>query len=123
MRIICSSCESHYDIDVEKITAAGQLVRCSQCRNVRLVHAPAAASPALPAHARGVLPRLEPVPGLGGRADARGALVDFQSARARLRPWLGRIGADDGVRNTLGALAIGLFCLGASLLLKQIGTV
>lgn len=112
MRIICPTCSSHYDVDTDKIAAAGQLVRCAQCRDVWRVTAadamPVAAGPnaalvgpagsAPPVMTHGAVPSRDP--------------IDFLAARARLRP-PGTGGArGTGLRTTLG-LATALVCLGA----------
>ena len=119
MRIICSTCASHYEVEAEKIPAAGQLVRCTHCRDVWLVRSPEPAvaqtgalalaigkSPA--AEARRVAPQ---APGPSASTHSVPAPIDFRAAKIRLRPRRDRLDTGHSVRGTIGTLALALFCL------------
>ncbi|UDL93361.1 zinc-ribbon domain-containing protein [Lichenihabitans sp. PAMC28606] len=126
MRIICPTCAIHYDIDADNITAAGQLVRCGDCRDVWLVRPgdePARPARPEPQNVVGEPTSSDPFVQCGwipappqpsapsnDRADRP---IDFNTARARLRPQPGQMSTGATVRTTLGAIAIGLFGIGS----------
>ena len=82
MRIICPTCSSHYEVELDKIAAQGQLVRCARCREVWLVRAPAQATVAGTPTATPVSPVR---PGAAPTVSNRAEVVDFAAARTRLR--------------------------------------
>ena len=107
MRIICPTCSSHYDVDTDRIAAAGQLVRCAHCRGVWRVTA-ADAVPAAPQTASTPAARS---PGIARAAEPLRDPIDFMAARARLRPTGTRPSHGTGVRTTLGLAAAAIVCL------------
>ena len=121
MRIICSTCASHYEIEADKIPSAGQLVRCSHCRDVWLVRRP---SPEDAMPAASLMPSTRVVTGEPDGSELMPAVttdtvappIDFRAAKARLRPWSDRLDTGHNLRGTLGTLAVGLFCLAVATL-------
>ncbi len=113
MRIICPNCASHYEVDGDNIAAAGQLVRCAQCREVWLVKAGEIAErpavPIVPAPSSDREPTRFKAPVLPGTSASRP--IDFAAARTRLRR---RAGVALPERQRTGAttvVAIGASCV------------
>ena len=101
MRIICPTCASHYEVELEKIAAQGQLVRCARCRDVWLVRSPEAQAAPAPAPEPRIVasaPAVEPVPA---------AVIDFQAAKVRLRRRERPSPAGQGRATSLNGLAVG----------------